>query len=63
MTKQVIRKIAEEALNISAVEEALVEIAKEELCPCCIATVIWELCREEIIEAVAEVAVEKFLPF
>ena len=63
MTKQVIRKIAEEALNISAVEDALVEIAKEELCPCCIATAIWDMYEDEIIEAAAEVAAESLLPF
>lgn len=63
MTKQVIRKIVEEALNISAVEEALIEIISDELDPRGIARAVWDQYKYEIIEAAAEVAAESILPF
>lgn len=63
MTKQVIRKAVEEALNISAVEVALVDIIGDELDPRGIARAIWDQYEDEIIEAAAEVAAESILPF
>ena len=63
MTKQVIRKLVEEAMNVRAVEEALVEIISEELDPRGVARVIWDQWEDEIIEAAAEVAAEEILPF
>lgn len=63
MTKDAIRKIVEEALNISAVEEELVDIIGDELDPRGIARAIWDQYEDEIIEAAAEVAAESILPF
>lgn len=63
MTKDAIRKVVEEALNISAVEEELVEIIADELDPRGIARAIWDQYEDEIIEAAAEVAAESILPF
>jgi hypothetical protein len=63
MTDQVIRKAVEEALNISAVEKALVEIISDELDPRGIAQVIWTMYGVDILEAAAEVAAESLLPF
>ena len=63
MTKPVIRKLLEEAMNITAVEEALVEIISEELDPRGVARVLWDQWEDEIIETAAEVAAEAFLPF
>ena len=63
MTKEAIRKVVEEALNISAVEDALVKILSNELDPQDIAREIWDMYEDEIIEAAAGVAAESFLPF
>lgn len=63
MTKEAIRKIVEEALNISAVEKELVEIISGELDPRGIAQVIWAMYEAEIIEEAAEVTAESLLPF
>ena len=63
MTKEAIRKFVEEALNISAVEDALVKILSNELDPQDIAREIWDMYEDEIIEAAAGVAAESFLPF
>lgn len=63
MTKEAIRKVVEEALNISAVERELIEIISDELDPRGIARAIWDQYEDEIIEAAAEVAAESILPF
>ena len=63
MTKEAIRKVVEEALSISAVEDELVEIISDELDPRGIARAIWDQYEDEIIEAAAEVAAECILPF
>jgi hypothetical protein len=63
MTKQVIRKLVEEAMNVSAFEVALVEIISEELDPRGVARAFWDQYEDEIIEAAAEVAAEGILPF
>jgi hypothetical protein len=63
MTKDAIRKVVEEALNISAVEEELVDIISDELDPRGIAQVIWTMYGVDILEAAAEVAAESLLPF
>ena len=63
MTKEAIRKIVEEALNISDVERDLIEIVSDELDPRGIARAIWDMYEDEIIEAAAEVAAESLLPF
>ena len=63
MTKQVIRKLIEEAMNVTAVEEALVEIIYKELDPQAVAWAIWDQWEDEIIAAAAEVADESILPF
>jgi hypothetical protein len=63
MTKDVLRRLVWEALNISAVEEELVEFIAVGLNPRGIARAIWDQYEDEIIEAAAEVAAEEILPF
>jgi hypothetical protein len=63
MTKDVLHKLVSEALNISAVEQELIEIIADELDPRGIARAIWDQYEDEIIEAAAEVAAEEILPF
>lgn len=63
MTEQVMRKLIGDALNISAIEEELVEIIRDNLDPEAIAKEIWDTWQDEIIEQAAQVAAEEFLPF
>lgn len=63
MTKDVLHKLVSEALDISEVEEELVEFISVGLSPRGIARAIWDQYEDEIIEAAAEVAAEEILPF
>lgn len=63
MTDQVIRKLVSEALNLSYIEERLVEIIGENLDQEAIAQEIWDTWEDEITAKAAEVAAEEILPF
>jgi hypothetical protein len=63
MTDQVIRKLLEEALNLSYIEERLVEIIGDNLDQEAIAQDIWDAWEDEITAKAAEVAAEEILPF
>ena len=63
MTKDAIRKIVEEALNISAVEEDLIALISVDLDTGTVAKALWDQYEDEIIEVAAEVAAESILPF
>ena len=63
MTNQVMRRLIEEALNLSAVEEALKEIIENKLDPAAVAQEIWDTWQDELTTVAAEVAAEDLLPF
>ena len=63
MTNQAIRRLVENAINLSAVEEALIEIISVNLDHEAIAQEIWATWEDEITTKAAEIAAEEILPF
>ena len=58
MTKDVIKRLVADALNISTIEEYLIEIISDKVNYHTIAEAIWDQYENEIIEAAEEI-----LPF
>ena len=63
MTEHVICRLLEEVLDLSKVEEELIEIIRDELDYNAIASEIWQTWSDEIHEVAAKVAANEILPF
>lgn len=63
MTREVMRKLVEEAINLTEIEEHLIEIIAKNLDTRTVAEEIWELWKADLTTVAAEVAAEEILPF
>lgn len=63
MTEEAMRKLVEEALNLTEIEEHLIRIIAQNLDPEAVAQEIWDTWEDELTSKAAEVAAEEILPF
>jgi hypothetical protein len=63
MTKEVMRRLVRECLDLDQVEEHLKEIIQQELNYPAIARKIWETWQDELLEEAAKMTAEELLPF